>query len=123
MHGLWVLERTGALDDATLATAAKDKEFGVRVHAQRILAERAKWTPTTCTPGLGGSEGRRRRTCSERPPTRSAVIPPATTCVRCSICVTPSRPRTRTCCTSSAWPCAINFRPAPDWAAIPLKDS
>jgi putative heme-binding domain-containing protein len=43
MHGLYVLERLGALDDATLTAAAKDKEFGVRVHAQRILAERAKW--------------------------------------------------------------------------------
>ena len=44
MHGLWVLERLGTLDDATLTAAVKDKEFGVRVHAQRVLAERTKWT-------------------------------------------------------------------------------
>ena len=45
MHGLWVLERTGSLDDGTLAAAAKDKEMGVRVHAQHVLAQRAKWGP------------------------------------------------------------------------------
>jgi putative membrane-bound dehydrogenase-like protein len=43
MHGVYVLERLSALDDATLTKAAKDKELGVRVHAQRILSERAKW--------------------------------------------------------------------------------
>jgi putative heme-binding domain-containing protein len=41
IHGLWVLERCGALDEATLAAAARDKVAGVRVHAQRVLAERA----------------------------------------------------------------------------------
>jgi putative heme-binding domain-containing protein len=46
MHGLWVLERRGALDDATLAAATRDPESGVRVHAQRILAERATLPPT-----------------------------------------------------------------------------
>jgi putative heme-binding domain-containing protein len=44
MHGLWVLERSGALDDPTLAAAARDADPGVRVHAQRVLAERSKWT-------------------------------------------------------------------------------
>src|SRR5262249_35107009 len=39
-HGLWVLERCNALDDETLAGAAKDSETVVRVHAQHVLAER-----------------------------------------------------------------------------------
>ena len=39
-HGLWVLERGGALDDALLAAAAADKDAAVRVHAQRVLSER-----------------------------------------------------------------------------------
>src|SRR5207248_3555843 len=42
MHGLWVLERCYALDDATLQTAAKDAAPGVRVHAMRVLAERPR---------------------------------------------------------------------------------
>jgi putative heme-binding domain-containing protein len=40
MHGLWVLERLGALDDATLTGAANDKVPGARVHAMKVLAER-----------------------------------------------------------------------------------
>ena len=40
MHGLWVLERLHALDDAMLEAATKDRERGVRVHAMRVLAER-----------------------------------------------------------------------------------
>src|SRR5262249_45220929 len=40
MHGLWVLERIGALPDALLTAAAKDENNAVRVHTQRILAER-----------------------------------------------------------------------------------
>jgi putative heme-binding domain-containing protein len=43
MHALWVLECLGALDDDALAAAAKDADFGVRVHAMRILAERKQW--------------------------------------------------------------------------------
>jgi len=39
-HGLWVLHRLGALDDPTLATAARDAVEAVRVHAMRILADR-----------------------------------------------------------------------------------
>src|SRR5437764_9317441 len=39
-HALWVLERLGALDDATLEDALKDDSLDVRVHALRILAER-----------------------------------------------------------------------------------
>jgi putative heme-binding domain-containing protein len=40
MHGLWVLERLGVLDDDTLAKATQDADSGVRVHALRVLAER-----------------------------------------------------------------------------------
>jgi putative heme-binding domain-containing protein len=44
VHGLWVLQRQGALEDSTLAAAAKDKDRAVRVHAQRVLAECGKWS-------------------------------------------------------------------------------
>jgi putative heme-binding domain-containing protein len=43
MHGLWVLERQGVLDDATLAAGAWDKNRGVRVHAMRILSGRKEF--------------------------------------------------------------------------------
>jgi putative heme-binding domain-containing protein len=39
-HGLWVLQRLGALDEATLAAAAKDAAPLVRVHALHVLSER-----------------------------------------------------------------------------------
>jgi putative heme-binding domain-containing protein len=45
MHGLWVLERLGALDDATLRPAVGDPASGVRVHAQRVLSERRELSP------------------------------------------------------------------------------
>jgi putative heme-binding domain-containing protein len=45
MHGLWVLERTGALDDRALTAAADDIDRGVRVHAQRVLGERPALSP------------------------------------------------------------------------------
>ncbi len=41
-HGIWVLERLGKLDAPTLAAAAKHADRLVRVHAQRVLAERGK---------------------------------------------------------------------------------
>jgi putative heme-binding domain-containing protein len=44
VHALWVLERRGALDDGQLAAASHDADRTVRVHAQRVLAERARWT-------------------------------------------------------------------------------
>ena len=59
MHGLYVLERLGALDDATLIAATKDKEFGVRVHAQRILAERRQVDRGAERLGVGRTEGSR----------------------------------------------------------------
>jgi putative heme-binding domain-containing protein len=43
MHGLWVLERQHALDDATLAMAARESDKGLRVHSMRILAERPSY--------------------------------------------------------------------------------
>ncbi len=46
IHGLWVLERLGTLGDDLLLKAAKHKDRGVRVHAQRILSERTKLTST-----------------------------------------------------------------------------
>ncbi len=42
MHCLWVLERLHALTDKLLEAAAQDPESGVRVHAMRVLAERAR---------------------------------------------------------------------------------
>jgi putative heme-binding domain-containing protein len=42
-HALWVLERLGKLNQELLASCCRDA-FIVRVHAQRILGERVKWT-------------------------------------------------------------------------------
>jgi putative heme-binding domain-containing protein len=39
-HGVWVLQRAGDLDRATLAAAAGHADRLVRVHAQRVLGER-----------------------------------------------------------------------------------
>ncbi len=44
-HGLWVLERVGLLDEATLAAACRSPAIPVRVHAQRIVAERTNLSP------------------------------------------------------------------------------
>ena len=44
VHGLWVLERKGKLDETLLTTAVKHPEMPVRVHAQRILGQRPKWS-------------------------------------------------------------------------------
>ncbi|HEV3261818.1 MAG TPA: PVC-type heme-binding CxxCH protein [Gemmataceae bacterium] len=40
MHGLWVLQRLGALDNQTITAVAKDPEAGVRVHLMHVLSER-----------------------------------------------------------------------------------
>lgn len=45
VHGLWVLERGGDLDDGLLSRGANHPDRGVRVHAQRILSERTTLTP------------------------------------------------------------------------------
>jgi putative heme-binding domain-containing protein len=43
-HGLWILERLGALDVDTLRRAVRVRSDLVRVHASRILAERPRWS-------------------------------------------------------------------------------
>ncbi len=44
-HGIWVAQRLEAPETAELvATAARHAEALVRIHAQRVLAERASWT-------------------------------------------------------------------------------
>jgi putative heme-binding domain-containing protein len=42
-HGLWVLQRLGALDGTTLVRAARHPAPAVRVHLQRTLAETRPW--------------------------------------------------------------------------------
>jgi hypothetical protein len=42
-HGLWVLYRLGALDDATLTQATREADAGTRVHAMRVLEDMPKW--------------------------------------------------------------------------------
>src|SRR5262249_40411841 len=54
MHGLWVLERLGVLDDPTLIEAVQDKESSVRVHAQRVLTGRRALTPSLRQLALAG---------------------------------------------------------------------
>jgi putative heme-binding domain-containing protein len=39
-HGLWLLQRIGALEDAELARAAGDPDRLVRIHAMRVVGER-----------------------------------------------------------------------------------
>jgi putative heme-binding domain-containing protein len=42
VHGMWVLERLGVLDDDTLLKLAGDIDPAVRVHVMRVLAERSE---------------------------------------------------------------------------------
>src|SRR5262249_38758159 len=42
MHGLWVLDRLGRLERGLLTGAARDADLGVRVHAMKVLSERAR---------------------------------------------------------------------------------
>jgi putative heme-binding domain-containing protein len=44
-HGIWVLQRLGSLDSATLTAATRHFHLMVRTHAQRTLAERSPWQP------------------------------------------------------------------------------
>ncbi|MDB5352111.1 MAG: putative rane-bound dehydrogenase [Planctomycetota bacterium] len=41
VHGLWILERLGSLDEATLTTALTEPDREVRVHARKIVGGRA----------------------------------------------------------------------------------
>jgi putative heme-binding domain-containing protein len=45
VHGLWVLHRLNALDEATLLAAGRDIDAAVRVHAMRVLTERPGLSP------------------------------------------------------------------------------
>jgi putative heme-binding domain-containing protein len=58
VHAMWVLHRLSQasplLDTAVLANACKEKDAIVRVHAQRILTERAKLTPAERELALAG---------------------------------------------------------------------
>jgi putative heme-binding domain-containing protein len=62
IHGLWTLERVGAVasrerqrpEEGLLTKAAKHSDRGVRVHVQRILSERAKLTPAQHDLALAG---------------------------------------------------------------------
>ncbi len=42
VHGLWVLQRRGVLDDATLLACARDADRELRVHGLKTLVERAE---------------------------------------------------------------------------------
>jgi putative heme-binding domain-containing protein len=44
VHGLWALERLGALDDGVLTYAAEDDQPEIVVHAMRVLSERKQFT-------------------------------------------------------------------------------
>ncbi|MFV2068608.1 MAG: PVC-type heme-binding CxxCH protein, partial [Pirellulales bacterium] len=44
VHGLWVLHRLNRLSEAAIQRAAGDREELVRLHAMRMLTERADWT-------------------------------------------------------------------------------
>jgi putative heme-binding domain-containing protein len=55
-HGVWVLDRLGALDAATLAAAARHPDRLVRVHAQRVLGERPALAGAERTLALAGLE-------------------------------------------------------------------
>ncbi len=46
-HGLWVLQRLGALDDTLVNRLVNDPERLVRVHMVHALAERPDWTKQT----------------------------------------------------------------------------
>ena len=54
VHGLWVLERTNKLETALLAVAVKHADMAVRVHAQRILGQRGKFSDAERELVLGG---------------------------------------------------------------------
>ncbi|MBI3415121.1 MAG: c-type cytochrome [Verrucomicrobia bacterium] len=47
IHDLWLLNRLDALDDAAIESAAANADASVRVHAQRVLAERGLQAAST----------------------------------------------------------------------------
>jgi putative heme-binding domain-containing protein len=54
VHALWILQRHGILDDATIQRAAKDDSREVRVHAMRVLSERPRLDKTLDDLALAG---------------------------------------------------------------------
>ena len=68
VHCLWVLQRLGALDEKTVAAAAKNASRVVRVHAMRILADTPQLTPLLhqlALDGLRDSDALVRRSAAE----------------------------------------------------------
>ena len=59
VHGLWVLERLGALDDATLLACAGDPDRELRVHSMKVLVDRAELAHATVRAGPEPPERRR----------------------------------------------------------------
>ncbi len=110
-HALWVLERLGKLDDNVLASASSASEKMVRVHAQRILSEKAKWTPKDeAMPPSSGSTTKS-RSCSASPPRRWRRIRQPVTLSRWSRAWAKPAPPTRIWFMRCVWRCAINFVP------------
>ena len=50
-HALWILERSGSLDDALVRRLADDPQRLVRVHLIKALAERSDWSATALDVG------------------------------------------------------------------------
>jgi putative heme-binding domain-containing protein len=44
VHGMWILERFGTLDDATLSACASDPDRELRVHSMKVLVDRTELT-------------------------------------------------------------------------------
>jgi len=53
-HGMWILHRLGALDEAMLRSFAGDSDRLVRVHAMRVLSETPNWSSALRGPALAG---------------------------------------------------------------------
>lgn len=67
-HGLWILERLGQLDEASVRRLAADPDRLVRVHVMKMLAERAAWSPATfqvARRGLDDEDGFVRRAAAD----------------------------------------------------------
>lgn len=67
-HGLWVLDGLGSLDDNLLAEAARDADRLARVHAMKVLANRATLSPAQrqlLVTGLSDMDGFVRRSAAD----------------------------------------------------------
>jgi hypothetical protein len=66
--GLWLLQRMGALDGATISTFAAAPNAGVRAHVMRILGERVEWNAADeawAVAGLSDSDALVRRCAAD----------------------------------------------------------